>query len=55
MTRHEKVISGKMDMNRHENTSDFKYIQGTMDLPFALSQCSMLDSKTLCGRIVIQL
>lgn len=50
MTRHEKGISGKMNMNRHENTSDFTYIQGTMDLPFALSKCSMLDRETLCGR-----
>lgn len=28
-----------MDMSKHENTLDFMYIQGTKDLPFALSEC----------------
>ena len=49
MTRHGKSISGKMNMNKHENTSDFMYIQGTMDLPFALNKCFTWDSKTSRG------
>lgn len=41
-------------MNKHENTSDFTYIQGTMDLPFALNQCFMWDSKTSCGEAPVR-
>lgn len=49
MTRQGKDVSAKMDMNKHENISDFMYVQGKMDLPFALNGF-MVDSESLYGR-----
>lgn len=50
MTRQGEGISAEMDMNKHENISDFKHFQGEMDLPFALNKCFLMKSESLYGR-----